>query len=301
MPATSVTAMPSIASAKGMLLGVVAYTLFAVHDALVKSVISDLPVFQILFVRSLVVVVLCLLIGRRNMVGKLIRSGNKQMILLRGLLTLAAWCMYYSTGRQLQLAQMTTLYYFAPVLTTVLAVAFLKERLTLARIGAAAIGFFGVAVACNPAEFTIGWPAMLVLGAAFCWAVAMILMRTISKSESSLVQIFALNLFYLVAMGIAAAFSWQAMDLREIAVVLAAGCIAGAAQYVLVEAARQVPASVLGTVEYSALIWSFVFGYLFWREEPAMVVFVGAGLVIAAGIGLAWSERRIRAKVIDTP
>ena len=61
------------------------------------------------------------------------------------------------------------------------------------------------------------------------------------------------------------------------------------------------PASVLGTVEYSALIWSFVFGYLFWREEPAQVVFLGAGMLIVAGLVLAWSERRKRREIIDTP
>ena len=88
------------------------------------------------------------------------------MMLLRGVLTLSAWCMYYIGRARAQLAEMTTLYYFAPVLTIVLAVIFLKEQLTLARVGASAIGFFGVIVACNPAGLTFGWPALMVLGAA---------------------------------------------------------------------------------------------------------------------------------------
>ena len=299
----SATSLPRVeaASLKGMALGIAAYTLFAIHDATVKGVVMDLPVMQILFVRSAIIAALCLVFGRRRMVTDLIASPNKPMMLARAVLTLSAWLIYYSAARELQLAEMTTLYYFAPVLTIVLAVIFLKEQLTLVRVGAAAIGFFGVVVACNPAGLTIGLPALMVLCAAFFWSVAMILMRTISRTESSLVQIFALNLLYVIAMGAISLPLWQAMGPREIAFCLAAGLVGGLAQYVLVEAARLVPASVLGTVEYGALIWSFVFGYLFWREEPAQFVYLGAALVIAAGLLLAWSERRSRREIIDTP
>lgn len=289
----------SDATLRGMGLGISAYWLFAIHDALVKGVIFALPVVQILFVRSAVIVLLCLVLGRGKMVRDLIASPNKTMILLRSVLTLAAWCMYYSSGRQLQLAEMTTLYYVAPVLTTVLAVIFLKERLTLARVGASAIGFFGVVVACNPTGVTIGLPALMCLGAALFWAVAMIFMRTISKTESALVQVFGLNLFYVVAMGAVALPTWQGVGPTEIAIMVATGVIGGTAQYVLVEAARLVPASVLGTVEYSALIWAFVFGFVFWREVPLPSVYIGAGLVVMAGFVLAWSERRPKRLVVD--
>lgn len=125
------------ASLTGMALGIAAYTLFAVHDALIKGVITALPAPQILFVRSAVILVICLAMGRTGVVVDLWRSKNRMLILGRGLMTLAAWVMYYSAGRELQLAEMTTLYYVAPVLTTVLAVVFLKEQLTLARIGGA--------------------------------------------------------------------------------------------------------------------------------------------------------------------
>lgn len=284
-----------------MTLGTSAYTLFAVHDALVKGVIYDLPVVQILFVRSVVITLICLGIGRRQMVRDLVTSPNKPALLMRAMLMLAAWCLYYPAGQQLKLAEMTTLYYVAPAITIVLAVIFLKEQLTLIRVAAAAIGFFGVVVAANPAGISLGLPAAMALTAAFFWAVAMILMRKISKNESSLVIVFSVNSFYVIALGPIAAFLWQPMELWMIASVFGIGIIGGLAQFVLIEAARRVPASVLGTVEYSALIWSFVFGYLFWREEPALVVYLGAALVIASGLVLAWSERKLRGKIVDTP
>ena len=279
-------------SLRGMALGLASYSTFAVHDTLVKGVIQDLPVVQILFIRSLVVAVLCLAIGRMGVVRGLIKSPNKPMLLLRGVLTLAAWCMYYPAGKQLQLAEMTTLYYVAPVITVVLAVVFLKEQLTLARVGASAIGFFGVIVAVNPAGITIGIPALMALGAAFLWSVAMIVMRSVSRNESSLVLVFSMNLFYIVSLAGFTLPFWEPMDGREIVFGLAA-------QYAIVEAARLVPASVLGTVEYTALCWSFILGYLFFAEMPTPLVYAGAGMVVAAGLILAFSERRRRPPPVE--
>lgn len=251
--------------------------------------------------RGIVVIIMCLFIGRIGIVLELWRSKNRTLILGRGLMTLAAWVMYYTAGRELQLAEMTTLYYVAPVITTVLAVMFLKETLTLARVGGTAIGFFGVVIAANPTGFSIGWPVLMVLGAALFWAVAMILMRTISKSDRTVVQVFAQNLIHVVLMGAVALPFWQTMTIEQVAICVGAGLIGGTAQFVLVEAARAVPASVLGTVEYAALIWSFVFGYLFFGEMPVLTVYIGAFFVVAAGLMLALSERRKSRVVIDAP
>lgn len=294
---TLIPARPADAPLLGMLFGATAYSVFAVHDALVKGIIHQYDVVQILFVRSVVIALLCLVVGRRRMLVDLVRSPNRGVLLLRALLTLAAWWMYYPQGKHLQLAEMTTLYYVAPVITLLLAVIFLKERLTLARAGAAAIGFFGVVVAADPSGLHLGWPAMFALAAAFCWAVAMILMRTISSRESSLVLVFSINAFYVVVLAPFAILLWHPLQPLAALGILGTGIAAGAAQYMLIEAARRVPAAVLGTVEYSALVWSFVFGFLFWGEQPASHVYLGAALVFAAGLILAWSERRRRGRL----
>ncbi len=293
---TLAPARPADAPLLGMLFGATAYSVFAIHDALVKGIIHQYDVVQILFVRSIVIALLCLVIGRRQMLVDLVRSPNRGVLLLRAVLTLAAWWMYYPQGRHLQLAEMTTLYYVAPVITLLLAVLFLKERLTLARTGAATIGFFGVVVAADPSGLHLGWPAMFALAAAFCWAVAMILMRTISSRESSLVLVFSINAFYVVVLAPFAILLWHPLEPLAALGILGTGIAAGGAQYLLIEAARRVPAAVLGTVEYSALVWSFVLGFLFWGEQPASHVYTGAILVVAAGLILAWSERRRRGR-----
>ncbi len=297
----SPTPLHDSASLRGIVIGASAYSLFAFHDALVKGIITGLPVTQIIFVRSLVIVLGCIAVSRGSVVRDLRRSSGKHLILLRAVLTLGAWCMYYSMGAHMQLATMTTLYYVAPIITLVLAVIFLRERLTLPRVSAAIIGFAGVFVACNPIGLSIALPEALVLGAALLWAIAMIVMRSIPKTDSALAQIFGLNSFNVVVMSVVVAFTWQPMDLRTLTVVATVALLGGLGQFLLVHAARSVPAGVLGTVEYSALVWAFVFGYAFWHEVPAAYVYFGAVLIVIAGAFVAYSERRRRGAIIETP
>ena len=103
-----------------------------------------------------------------------------------------------------------------------------------------------------------------------------------------------MNLFYIVVLAGFALPFWVPMDAREIAFVAVTGLCGLAGQYALIDAARLVPASVLGTVEYTALCWSFIFGFLFYAEMPAPLVYVGAGMVVAAGMILAVNERHRR-------
>jgi drug/metabolite transporter (DMT)-like permease len=208
--------------------------------------------------------------------------------------------MYYSMSRYLQLGTMTTLYFVAPIITLVLAVILLRERLTVPRVSAATLGFAGVAVACNPVGISIAWPEALVLGAALLWALAMIAMRSVPKGDSALAQILGINGFNVLVMGTIAAFSWQAMDARVTLVVVGTAILGGLGQFLLVHAARQVPAGVLGTVEYSALIWAFLLGYLFWSEVPPTYVYIGAILIVVAGALVTYSERR-RSAAIEAP
>lgn len=283
-----------------MLLGFGAYSLFPVHDMLVKLMVAGLPVTQILLIRSVIIAGAVLVFSRGTVVGELIASHRKGLLLWRAVATLAAWCLYYVNGTQLKLAEMTTLYYVAPLVTLVLAVVFLKERLTAPRVFATLVGFVGVVVACNPAGIPLGLPAVMVLSAASLWSIATILMRTISSSDSSRLLMFSLNAFYVLALLPFALIAWKPMDLFTIVCALGTGLAGGAGQLLLIEAARRLPAGVLGTVEYTGLVWSFVFGALIFHEAPAPAVYAGAGLVVVAGLILAWGER-VRARVAFQP
>jgi drug/metabolite transporter (DMT)-like permease len=131
----------------GIVLTIAGYFLFSLQDATVKWLVAGYPVTQILFMRSVTIVVLCLLLGRARLVRRCLHSRNKLALLLRGALILTAWLCYYTAARSLQLAQLVTIYFAAPLIVTVLSVLILRERVRWSRWIGVALGFMGVAVA----------------------------------------------------------------------------------------------------------------------------------------------------------
>ena len=279
-------------STLGIGLGLLAYGLFCVHDAAIKWLVVTTPVWQVLFFRSATVLVATIAIGGRPLLHRTVATPLKRALAGRAVLMLTAWLCYYTASRSLPLGQLMTLYFVAPLIITVMAARLLKEQVTRARWAAVTIGFVGVLCASDPFGVTASWPTLLVLAAAVMWGYGIVLMRRIARQESSLLQMLFSNAIFMVATAVASAMTWHTPSGIELPLLLAVGVFGGVAQFSVFEAARLVPASVLATVEYSALLWAFLLGYAVWHDIPVPAVLVGAGLIVAAGVLLVVSERR---------
>ncbi len=276
----------------GILLGVLAYSLFSLHDATNKYLVAFLPVWQILFFRSLTIVFACLVIGRGKLLASAVTTTLKLPLLGRGVLTLTAWLCYYSAARTLPLAQLLTLYFSAPIITTLLAIRLLGEKVTRARWISLIIAFAGVLLASDPLGVKLSWATVLVLIAAVLWGYAIVLMRQIARLESSMLQMLYQNVCFLVLTGIATAATYVAPTPWQLLLLAGVGVLGGIGQFALFEAARMAPAAVMATVEYSALLWAFLLGWLVFGEIPLPAVWAGAGLICVAGVYLVVAERR---------
>jgi drug/metabolite transporter (DMT)-like permease len=285
----------------GIGLGVLAYAMFSMHDASIKWLVAELPIWQVLFCRSLTIVIFCLVFGREKLLARAVATPLKSSLALRGAITLAAWLCYYTASRWLPLAQLLSLYFASPLAVTVLAGPLLGERVTRARWGSVLIGFAGIVMATDPLDVRLSLPTVLVLIAAMLWGYGVILMRRIARRESSMLQMLYTNGTFLVATGVACAFVWQTPSWPQAGLLLAIGVIGGVAQFALFEGCRHAPASVMATVEYTALIWAFILGYVIWGDIPVPAVFIGAGLILLAGMLLVLAERRAARVLVVAP
>ena len=282
--------------ATGMALGALAYFMFALHDACIKFLVGHgIPAWEVLLFRSSIIVTFCAGFGGGPVLRRAIATPIKRILLLRATITQVAWLCYYSAARALPLAQLLTLYFAAPIITVLLAVPLLRERVPPARWASVGCGFAGVVVACDPGGVAFSWPTALVLTAATFWGYAVILMRKTAMAESNLLLMLYTNSVFLVATAIGcAAVRWQTPSLSQLALLLAVGGIGSLAQLALFEGMRHATASVLATVEYSALVWAFILGFVIWGDIPRTSVFVGAALILSAGALLVVTERRRR-------
>lgn len=276
----------------GIALGASAYSLFSVHDAGIKWLVQTLPVWEIIFFRSLVIVLISLGFGRARLAVRAITTPMKWPLTLRGGLTFAAWLCYFTAARSLPLGQLTVLYFAAPIVVIVLARPLLGERVTLFRGVAVAVGFTGVMIAAAPGDMAVGLPTLLALAAAGMWGYGIILMRQVARRETSLLQMLFVNVVFTLASGVMCVFEWRMPDAPRLGLMLGLGVVGGLAQFLLFESARRAPAAVMATVEYTALLWAFLLGFLLWGEIPGAPVFLGAGLILGAGLLLVVAEQR---------
>jgi drug/metabolite transporter (DMT)-like permease len=282
----------------GILLAVAAYFSFALQDAAVKWLVADYAIPQILFTRSITIMAICIVIGRGRLLRQVLGSRNKLPLLLRGALILAAWFCYYTASRHLQLAEMVTVYFAAPMMITVLSVVLLHEHVRWQRWAGTSLGFLGVIVACAPgAGIGFTWPVLLVLAAALFWAYSNILVRQVSRTETTIVQMLFSNSGFVLACGPVLPWLWLSPSSGETFLLMMGLGLAGAVgQYLLFEAYRLTAASLIAPFEYSSLIWAFALSYLVWGDIPQHGVFLGAATIAASGLlvilGEWWAGRR---------
>jgi drug/metabolite transporter (DMT)-like permease len=231
--------------------------------------------------------------GGKDHLRETVASPVIKPLLIRSFILLAAWLCYFNAAKFLPLADITTLYFAAPVVAILLSIPMLGEHVTLSRWLAVGIGFVGVVIATDPTGMTIEWPVYLALLAACLWAFGTVLLRRTAMGARTIVQMTVTNFFFLVLTAPMAVSSWVSPDSSAAILLLSVGVMGGIGQLAFFEGMRRAPISVIAPIEYTALIWAFVLGYAIWGDIPGNNVIVGALLIASAGIIIIVGERRL--------
>lgn len=278
----------------------VANVLLPLQDALTKELIAHMPVAQVLLVRSFVVMALALAFGRMQAVRRIVRSPLKRTMVIRALIMFAAWMTLYLAMRSMPLAQAVTLYFVSPIFVAVASGPVLGEWPSPRHWLAIMTGFVGVVLASGLVRFEISSAVALGLTSAALWAAALLMLRSMASEESSLVQVAVANGVFVLASAVQLPWlGWQ-MSWPEISGIALIGLIGGAGQFALYEAARRIPAHVLGVLEYGGLISGFALGYLMFGDIPTVLVTLGAVLVLLSGVCVVVLENA-RTKSVPVP
>jgi drug/metabolite transporter (DMT)-like permease len=282
-------------SLHGVAFGLAGFFVFPIHDALAKLLVRDISVWQIMFVRSSVIL---LLIAAFNGIGPFPRAFKSPFRLLlgaRALILVAAWALYYSAARYLALGEMVTIYFGSPILVAFMAGPVLGEQVTAGRWLAVGMGFVGVIIACRPG-FSASVPILLALGAAGLWSISTILIRLTKLAEPTSVNMVMANLGFFCLAGMMLPWVWKTPSLFD-CLLLAALSLAGAlSQFLVFEALRRASASTIAPLEFTSLAWAFIVQFLVWGSPPDAFVLLGALLIGSSGLIIISMEWRARAR-----
>jgi drug/metabolite transporter (DMT)-like permease len=235
--------------------------------------------------------------------GKLgaIRTQNPLGHGLRMILGLGAMIFNFLAMILLPMAEATTIGFAAPIFATILAAVLLGEPTGRYRWGAILLGFAGVVIAVRPGVgvFNIT-SATIALGGALLTGCVAIQLRRLSQTESTGAIVFWFCLCSMIPLGIAMLFFARSHDCTTWMLIAGLAGAGAVAQILLTAALRHAPVAAILTMDYSGLIWSLLFGWLFFADIPSHSVWIGAPIIIAAGLVIAWREHYLRHKAIVT-
>ena len=306
----NVLAIRSLRIGRGTPAGIlcigVGMLLFTMQDSMMKTMLVPYSVWQLICVRSLmtslVLIPAILFMGPPHR----LLTPLWPLHLCRAALFAIGFSLFYTAFPFMPLASVTTIFFSAPLITAVLAAAFLHEKIGLHRTGALLVGFSGVIVAMNPSGDSFQWVSILPLICAVTYSISQIIVRKIGENESTLTiglytivfaglfvipMGWAINTFTdLGAMAPHLRWEWGIVSFSE-AGKLVLLALFGMFGYILISRAYQIAdASAIAPFEYTYLPLATILGYVVWNEIPTWNTLFGMGLIIVSGVYIGYRE-----------
>ncbi len=260
--------------------------------ALVARVSQELPAIEVAFFRNLFgfVALLPALIRCRFAA---FRTNRLHLHALRGTVNSISMMMFFTALAITPLAQATALAYTAPLFMTIGAVFILGETLRARRITALVIGFIGALIVLRPGIVPLDLGPMLVVGSAVLWAVSMIDIKILSRTDSSLTIATYMLVFVTPITFVVALFDWHWPNLEQFILMFALGCLGSAGHIMFAEAFKRADTTVLMPLDFTKLIWAAVIGFLVFGQIPDLWTWIGGTVIFASATYISYREHQL--------
>ena len=255
---------------------------FALVGIMIKF-IGNIPLMEMIFFRNLPSILILPLVLKNKNIS--LRGKNKPLLLFRCLFGFLSTVGYFYTFKTMTMTDAMTIRQFSPFFIIILAIIFLKEKMSLQRIPIFFLVFLGGLLVIKPGIRLEMFPVIVGIFAAIFSAGAHVSLRNLRLTDHPLVIV---NYFSFVSGLIALVILiWQKNfvipDFISLMNLVLLGLIALGAQITLTKAYQMAPASMLSLYTYSQIIFATIFGLLFFRELPDLLSIIGASLIIISG------------------
>lgn len=306
----TLTAQPSTPdrarSIEGVLCIVVGMLLFVGQDAMMKYLLGPYPVWMLIFIRSVITLLVLTPVILHLGAPHRLFTPLWPWHLLRAALFAVGFSLFYAAFPYMGLAEVSTIFFAAPLITSLLATVFLKEKIGIHRSLALIVGFAGVVIAMQPTGDAFQWVAILPFICAVTYAISQIIMRKIGDRESTL----TVGLYTIVFAGILIApggwlvnqvidvgpemrhlrSDWPVPPLGHLPLLALLG-LTGMVGYMLLSRAYQVAsATLVAPFDYTYLPFATLLAFFLWNEVPTWSTLAGMLLIVSSGLYTGYRE-----------
>jgi drug/metabolite transporter (DMT)-like permease len=278
------------ANLRGALWVLLSAFLLTVMGAMVKDMAKDIHSFQIVFFRCLIGAITLTPFILRAGVAASLQTKRPFLLLARTLVgTLGMFCVFYSF-QHMPLAEAVAIIFSRPLFAVALAVPFLGEVVGWRRTLAAVAGFCGVLIMVRPGTEAFQPVALVALLGAFTAGAIAIIIKQLSRTESTTTIVVWFAIAGTVVSAIPAATVWVWPTPEQWVWLVAIGVIGIAGQAALTRGFSTGETSFVTPFDYSRLVFATVFGITVFGEVPDLWKAVGALVIVTSGFYIARRE-----------
>lgn len=280
-------------SLKGILFMLASAVTFSAMSGIVRHLAGsgEVHAFEIAFFRNFFGFLMFIPVLMRVGTGPL-KTEKLSLLGVRSICNGISMCLFFLGLAYMPLVEVTALNFTIPLFVTIGAVLFLRERLGVARTLSLIVGFAGALIILQPGREIIGFGAILVLLSAAIWAVAVIDIKVLSRTESSLTITIYGVLFNAGITLLFAAFVWTWPTWEQLGWLVGVGIFGTLGHLLFAQALKLADASLISAFDFTKMFWASLIGYAFFAEVPQLTTWLGAAVIFASATYITWSERQ---------
>lgn len=278
---------------------------FTVNDTFMKSVTTEVPLFQVIFLRGLIAISGLVVIGlvtgafRQRLVG-----GDWRLIGLRSLAEVLATLTFLTALLHMELANLSAIMQALPLAVTLGAALVFGDRIGWRRMTAILVGFAGVMVIIRPGTSSFDVWSLMGVASVLAVVVRDLSVRRLGPHVPSIivalgaaVVVALMGLGFSTLQGVAlfdGMTGWQTLTAGQVGRVAGAGAFLIVGYLCAVTAMRWGDIGVVAPFRYTSLLWAIGLGFVVFGDLPDGWTLVGAAIVVASGIYTLLRERALR-------
>lgn len=265
--------------------------LFSMTMTFIKMLDSEIPIVMVVFMRLLFGIFAFMPLMLKEGFSNL-KTTRLPLHLFRVVLTCAALGSTYYAYAHLPMAFAASIGFTAPLISTVLALLILNEKVGFKKWIAIIIGYCGVLVMVKPEGGIWSFAVFIALFANVFAGGVRIVIKKLSTTDSSIQIMMYNNIFSLLLVGSIVVFYWHVPSLYDIFLLFLIGGFGTFSQYSYIKALEYGDISLCAPFEYSRLLFAVPIGLVFFAEIPTQWTIIGSLIIVSCNIFLTYYEIR---------
>ncbi|MFK7838203.1 MAG: DMT family transporter [Sulfitobacter sp.] len=279
----------------GALLMMASMACFTINDTFLKLTAETVPLFQMLFLRSLIT---CGLIGgTRGHLGPLhfrVARRDWGIIALRAVSEVMIAYFFLQALVNMPIANITAIMQVVPLVVTLASALVLREAVGWRRMVAIAVGLIGVLLIVKPGAEGFNVWSLYALIAVLGVTVRDLVTRKLSPEVPSMTVTLVTAATVMAAAFFASLSApWVAIGGREALLIFGSAVFIMGGYFFSIAVMRSGDVSFTAPFRYTGLVWALVLGWFVFGEWPGLLTLIGAGIVAATGMFTFYRERKL--------